>query len=54
MIGLGHVSAAYIPVSGFPLSEDDVAGGGWQPRVADINSVLDSVLYTVIDSVIHS
>ena len=26
--------AAFIPVSGFPLSGGTVSGGGWQPRVA--------------------
>ena len=26
--------AAFIPVSGFPLSECIASGGGWQPRVA--------------------
>ena len=28
------MSAASIPVSGFPLSGGTVSGGGWQPRVA--------------------
>ena len=34
IVSLGYMTAASIPVSGFPLSGGTVSGGGWQPRVA--------------------